>query len=93
MGDYRFKRGDVVRVYSLQSFHGGGFLNGTEGVVAQDQIGGSVQVVVRRLIRGAEAVDPSYEVYPEQLRIVSLESRRDKFIGRLEQLIADLKGS
>lgn len=65
-----YKEGDVVKVYSLQSFHGGGFIDGTEGVVKQDQIGRSVLVTVERKFHGSYAIDPHYEVYAEQLRFV-----------------------
>ena len=65
-----YKKGDVVGVYSLQSFHNGGFLRGARGVVHQDQHGesGSVLVEVIRNIGGKMKLDKSYEVYPEQLR-------------------------
>lgn len=35
----KFKRGDIVKVWSLQSFHGGGFIDGRKGIVGQDQTG------------------------------------------------------
>ena len=66
-----YKKGDVVKVYSLQSFFGGGFINGTEGVVSQDQLfHGSVLVSIKRKSKGEEGIDPSYEVYPQQLEFV-----------------------
>lgn len=70
-----FKRGDNVKVYSMQSFKGGGFLNGVDGVVSRDQMeGGSVLVSVMRVMRdtrgSANYIDPSYEVYPQQLRLL-----------------------
>lgn len=60
---HKFRTGEKVRVYSLQSFDGGGFIDGACGTVRQDQIGGSVLVT----LPGREN---SYEVYPEQLRII-----------------------
>ncbi len=66
-----YKKGDIVKVYSLQSFSYGGFINGKEGVVKQDQrIGGSVHVSIERIIDGEYRIDPNYEVYPEQLKLV-----------------------
>lgn len=66
-----YKKGDIVRVYFLQSFSYGGFINGREGVVKQYQrIGGSVHVSIERIIDGEYRIDPNYEVYPEQLRLV-----------------------
>lgn len=67
----RYKKGDVVKVWSLQSFHGGGFLKGKQGIVKQDQIGDSVLVSVERNFGGEYRVDPSYEVYAKQLELVS----------------------
>lgn len=72
-----YKRGDVVKVWSLQSFDGGGFLEGEEGVVFQDQsVGGSVFVTVKRRFDGEDKIDPDYEVYSEQLRLVHKASER-----------------
>ena len=69
--DYLYKKGDMVKVYSLQSFNDGGFLNGVEGYVSQNQRPkGSVLVSVIRSFNGVKKIDMSYEVYPEQLRLV-----------------------
>ena len=69
--DDLFRAGDLVKVWSLQSFHGGGFLNGVDAVVKQDQLpNSSVIVAVERNINGKRKLDPSYEVYPQQLRRV-----------------------
>jgi len=65
-----YKKGDIVKVWSLQSFHGGGFLDGVQGIVYQDQIGSSVLVSVVRVINGNLETDPSYEVYSKQLEFI-----------------------
>ena len=88
MAKYKYKAGDVVKVWSLQSFHGGGFLDGVEGIVKQDQIGSSVLVAVVRKIDGKDRVDPSYEVYEQQLELVH---RPKKAINDLQELINKLK--
>lgn len=69
--DDKFQEGDYVRVYSLQSFNNGGFINGTPGVVRQNQTGSSVLVRVERNFGGVYKMDNSYEVYPEQLRRIT----------------------
>lgn len=77
-----YKRGDVVKVWSLQSFDEGGFIDGREGVVKQDQNGGkSVIVAVERNIGGVMKLDPSYEVYAQQLELVHSPSRAVTGIG------------
>jgi len=65
----KFKRGDIVNVWSLQSFSYGGFLEGEPGIVRQDQ-GSSVLVIVTRNIKGELMLDSSYEVYSRQLDLV-----------------------
>ena len=88
-----YKEGDVVKVWSLQSFSHGGFINGTEGVVAQDQLeNGSVIVVVERRIKGEDRIDPNYEVYPEQLYLVQ-KSHGGKNVVQLRLLIQKLKAN
>lgn len=77
MGKFLFKKGDIVKVWSLQSFHDGGFINGKEGVVIQDQTGDSVLVSVVRKFEGKDQVDPCYEVYSQQLRIVKRPTNQD----------------
>ena len=70
-----YKEGDVVKIWSLQSFSYGGFINGKEGVVVQDQLkGSSVIVAVERRIDTEDEIDPNYEVYPEQIKLVSKSS-------------------
>jgi len=88
MAEYKYKQGDVVKVWSLQSFHGGGFLEGVEGVVKQNQIGSSVIVAVPRKIDGKMQVDPSYEVYEQQLEFVH---RPKKLPDGFQELIHRLK--
>jgi hypothetical protein len=83
-----YKAGDIVRVWSLQSFSGGGFLEGVEGVVRQDQVGSSVLVAVERMINGRLQVDPSYEVYARQLELVH---RPEVVPVNLRELIHRLK--
>jgi hypothetical protein len=88
-----YKKGDVVKVYSLQSFSYGGFLNGEEGIVSQDQHGeqGSVLVAVKRNFDGVYKIDPSYEVYPEQLRKVNVKKPEEKVILEFSKLIERIK--
>ncbi len=88
-----YKKGDAVKVWSLQSFHGGGFLKGREGIVSQDQTSGSVLVAVERKISGEDIVDTSYEVYPEQLRLISAVSKGKTFLQRFGDLIEEIRES
>ena len=85
-----YKKGDVVKVWSLQSFYGGGFLEGVEGIVQQDQHGSSVLVAVERNIDGVMRIDPSYEVYDKQLELVhrpkSLPGNFRDFISKLKDM-------
>ena len=86
-----YEEGDVVKVWSLQSFFHGGFINGEEGVVVQDQNeGSSVIVAVERRINGKDKIDPNYEIYPEQLRLVR-KSHGGKDIIQFRLLIQKLK--
>jgi hypothetical protein len=64
-----YKKGDRVRVWSLQSFSHGGFLNGEPAVVRQDQTGDSVILAVVRNIDGIYKLDKSYEVYAKQCEL------------------------
>lgn len=93
MKKFKYKRGDVVKVWSLQSFSDGGFINGREGIVSQDQGNGtSVLVAVERKINGKNKIDPSYEVYPQQLKLVKRpkkDSLRMRFMCLLEELKDD----
>lgn len=87
-----YKKGDLVEVYSLQSFHGGGFLNGELGIVSQDQrCGGSVLVTVKRKNeKGDLFVDTSYEVYPEQLKKVKGSKR--SYVEEFELFVRKVRG-
>lgn len=69
MGD--FKKGDLVFVWSLQSFDGGGFLNGVPGIVTQDsgKDEESLYVTVERKRGGRIEVDEDYEVYKGQVKL------------------------
>lgn len=66
--DKVYKKGDLVNVYSLQSFDYGGFLDGDKAVVRQDSKSKSIFLCVVRNIGGAYKVDLSYEVYKEQVK-------------------------
>ncbi len=60
-----YKKGDLARVYSLQSFFEGGFLNGDLCIVSQDQNDGSSVLVTvsRNFGEMIYRLDFSYEVY------------------------------
>lgn len=82
------KKGDVVRVWSLQSFHGGGFLNGEKAIVRQDQMveGSSVLLIVERNSGspdGKMIIDGSYEVYREQCKL--LKNKTSKLLSKLDK--------
>lgn len=66
----RYMAGDLVLVWSLQSFHDGGFLCGAPGFVTQgnDDNEDSIMVAVCRKIRGEMKLDDAYEVYPQQVK-------------------------
>lgn len=68
-----FLTGDRVLVWSLQSFSYGGFLKGEPAFVRQDQHSedGSVILCVIRNYNGKYKIDESYEVYPEQVKLVN----------------------
>jgi len=65
-----YKKGDKVKVWSLQSFHHGGFLKGAPAFVRQDQQNpnGSVILCVIRNICGEYKIDKNYEVYSQQIQ-------------------------
>ena len=71
----RYKKGDIVKVWSLQSFFEGGFIKGRKATVMQDQIGSSIIVAVKRKINGKMVIDPSYEVYAKQARMKKVALR------------------
>ncbi len=69
------KKGQRVLVWSLQSFNGGGFLNGEPAFVSQSTTdGGSVLLCVIRNVGGRLVIDESYEVYQQQVRVVDKEN-------------------
>lgn len=84
----QYKKGDLVKVYSLQSFFYGGFLNGDFAVVSQDQAGGSsVLVTVCRNFNMYYKLDFSYEVYEKQLEPIiffnELEKKDMEKLGKM----------
>ena len=83
----KYKKGDVVKVWSLQSFFGGGFLKGEKAIVRQNQTGDSVIVCVVRKIEGEYKVDTSYEVYDKQLELVTHDTEEiDDYVVAKETL-------
>lgn len=91
MSNERFKRGDIVKVWSLQSFHGGGFIDGKKGIVRQDQTGNSVLVIVHRKVNLGKpfphnnSIDSSYEVYARQLELV--QKATEESIRNVEEFL------
>lgn len=84
------KKGQRVRVWSLQSFSQGGFLNGEPGFIRQDQYCGSVFVTLIRNFEGVDTIDECYEVYPQQIKKVKkkkwkatneLKQKRNEILG------------
>lgn len=78
-----FEKGDHVRVWSLQSFHGGGFLDGEDALVRQDQHGRSVILIVARKFpsftdESIRGIDSSYEVYAQQIQLVRKGTQEDR---------------
>ena len=67
------KKGQRVLVWSLQSFKGGGFLNGEPAFARQTENGDSVILCVIRNINGRSVIDESYEVYIQQTKEVCKE--------------------
>lgn len=87
----KYIKGDVVKIWSLQSFQHGGYINGKEGLVSQDQdkIGDSVLVSVVRRLDGEDNLDPYYEVYSQQLELVVPADK--SLIDRFNMLIQQSK--
>lgn len=85
----KLHRGDVVKIWSLQSFSDGGFLNGVEGVVRQDQTvhqdqtGASILVIVPRNYKGDMILDTSYEVYDRQLEFIRRSPGMDVMVDNI----------
>lgn len=86
----KFKKGDRVKVWSLQSFKYGGFLNGEPAVVTQDQIGDSVILAVVRNFEGIFQLDPEYEVYAKQCELENFSSYKQAFF-ELERYYLKIK--
>lgn len=82
-----YKTGDIVKVWSMQSFFGGGFLNGRIAIVRQDQMDdGSVLLIVARKVgykslntafKGMTILDTAYEVYTQQTEFVKSATEED----------------
>jgi len=83
-----YKKGDVVKVWSMQSFFGGGFLNGVIAIVRQNQISNTVLLIVSRRIElkimnskkqniSIHSLDTSYEVYEQQTELIKNASLED----------------
>lgn len=85
-----FKKGDLVRVWSLQSFYGGGFINGDEAIVSQNQIGNSILLTLKRNINGHIKLDCSYEVYKEQIQLIKKCSEKS-LLEEFDQLKEKIK--
>jgi len=64
------RKGQRVLVWSLQSFHGGGFLEGEPAFVRQDSSDKSVILCVVRKKGTSFQIDESYEVYVKQVELV-----------------------
>jgi hypothetical protein len=76
--EHTIKKGTWVRVWSLQSFHGGGFLKGEIAFLRQSSHGkdSSLMLCVVRNIEGEYKVgDSCYEVYRQQCEILEDQSR------------------
>ncbi|MFZ2992568.1 MAG: hypothetical protein WA061_02520 [Microgenomates group bacterium] len=87
---YKYKKGDLVRVYSLQSFYHGGFLNGDFAIISQDQCGASVLVTVCRNISGEYNLDFSYELYEKQLEsIISFDKIKERDRIKLNKMLLE----
>lgn len=86
-----YKKGDLVKVYSLQSFFYGGFLNGDFAIVSQDQNkGSSVLVTVCRNFNMTYKLDFSYEVYEKQLEsIISFDKLDIRDREKLEKILLE----
>ena len=89
-----FKKGDRVKVWSLQSFSNGGFLNGAPAIVRQSQTGESVILCVVRNFGGEYKLDKSYEVYAKQCELIKeapkLETSYQKASQDLEDYLKEL---
>lgn len=95
IGRKLFNKGDEVRVWSLQSFVGGGFLDGAPAVVrqGQDVITDSVLVAVYRKGKdGNDFLDMNYEVYAKQLEPIPsalMAGNLDEYLSKIREVIAE----
>ncbi len=99
MSSNKFKRGDIVKVWSLQSFHGGGFLKGKKALVRQNQTSDAVQVIVPRKVKlegikeSVTCLDTSYEIYARQVDLVEeTTSERTKMVEEFLKLNQTIRG-
>lgn len=77
-------------VWSLQSFHGGGFLKGEPGFVYQDMTDNCPSVVVslKRSIDSVRQIDETYEVYSQQcISVRKSQWNADKDLKKLRKQI------
>ena len=81
----KFKKGDIVKVWSLQSFSGGGFLNGEHAFVRQSQKGDSVILCVVRKSNDGYALDKAYEVYAKQCELVTESNNKTNSYDKARQ--------
>ena len=90
----QLKKGQRVLVWSLQSFHHGGFLKGEPAFLRQSQTlnGSSVILCVVRNYDSIYKIDTSYEVYFEQVKIVKLKDwKAVKELKELRKEIMEIK--
>ena len=86
----KLKKGDRVKVWSLQSFSDGGFLDGEPAIVRQTPTGTSVILAVVRKFAGIYKLDKSYEVYIKQCELIE-EDDMPKFESDYETAQKELK--
>ena len=70
MAENKFKKGDRVWVWSMQSFRGRGFLCGEPAFVRQDMFPNSNELVLClvRKVDDIDVVDLAYSVYTHQVK-------------------------
>ena len=89
-----YRTGDIVKVWSFQSFSGGGFINGKIAIVRQDQTtDNSVLLIVSRKpdnrlvherFKGLYVLDTTYEVFVGQTEFIT---RSKKTKRRVESFL------
>jgi len=87
----KYKKGDRVKVWSLQSWDDGGFLKGADAIVVQNQISDSVLLAVVRNRKGTYKLDKSYEVYPEQCVLVEATDKIEDDIQGFREATMDFE--